>query len=316
MGRPTIFVASVLVWVAGNLAAASTQTIASGDGSHYETVATLPSTGATEGLCETSDGSFYVTGIDDQVLWKISSDGTVSKFSTLPAHIMGPLVTSKGFVATARRNTAPRVALPNGGIRLDLSVDIGTEVLEIDRSGKTVDTIPGPKGAYFNGIADTGHGFYVIADSAGPTIWRLDLAKKKITPWLKDDDLLSSPTDAKVNIAGNGLKVHDNWVYIGVSSRNAIYRIQMDSRGNPKHKLMLFAQGFGPDDFDITKNGTIYLPSGNTMYEISPTGKVTKFLDDVPGGPASRISLDGAWLYWSTRGGTEPQRLLRVAIPH
>ena len=39
---------------------------------------------------------------------------------------------------------------------------------------------------------------------------------------------------------------------------------------------MLFADGFGPDDFDITKDGTIYLPSGNTMVQISPTGKVMK----------------------------------------
>ena len=120
-----------------------------------------------------------MTGIEDQVFWKISTDGTVSKFSTVPAHIMVPLVTANGFIATARRNTAPRVTLPNGGIRFDLSVDIGTEVMEIDKSGKVVDIIPGPMGAYFNGIADTGHGFYVIADSAGPTIWKLDLATRR-----------------------------------------------------------------------------------------------------------------------------------------
>ncbi len=287
-----------------------------------ETVGTIPSSGYTEGLCQTPDGAVYVTGIDEQVFWKVSPNGQVEKFASAPAHIMVPLVTKSGFIATARKGSSPRTPLagsvgvePGSAVHIDFSVDVGTEILVIDKAGKITDTVPGPKGAYFNGIAYSGHGFYVIADSGSPVIWRLDLARKKIEPWYKDDQL-NSPDDARPNnIAGNGIKVHDDWVYVAVTSRNAIYRVQMDSKGRPKGALTMFAQGFRPDDFDITKDGTIYLPSGTSLFKISPTGEVSKFLDGAGLSAAVRISLDGKWVYWPTRGGTEPQRLLRVAIP-
>jgi sugar lactone lactonase YvrE len=204
---------------------------------------------------------------------------------------------------------------PGSAVHIDFSVDVGTGILVIDKTGKVTDTIPGPQGAYFNGIAYAGHGFYVIADSGSPVIWRFDLAKRHFEPWLKDGQL-SAPADARPNnIAGNGIKVYDGWVYVAVTSRNAIYRIRMDSKGGPKGALTMFAQGFRPDDFDITKDGTIYLPSGTSLFKISPAGEVTKFLDGAGLSAATRISLDGKWVYWPTRGGTEPQRLLRVAIP-
>jgi sugar lactone lactonase YvrE len=287
-----------------------------------ETVGTIPSSGYTEGLCQTADGTVYVTGIDEQVFWKVRPNGQVEKFASTPAHIMVPLVTKDGFIATARKGAAPRTPLaggigvePGSAVHIDFSVDVGTEILVIDKTGKVTDTVPGPKGSYFNGIAYAGHGFYVIADSGSPIIWRLDLAKKQIESWLKDDQL-SSPVDARPNnIAGNGIKVHDGWVYVAVTSRNAIYRVQMDSKGRPRGPLTIFAQGFRPDDFDIAKDGTIYLPSGTSLFKISPTGEVSKFLDGAGLSAATRISLDGKWVYWPTRGGTEPQRLLRVAIP-
>ncbi|MGD0965820.1 MAG: hypothetical protein ABSA57_18185 [Candidatus Acidiferrales bacterium] len=287
-----------------------------------ETVGTIPSSGYTEGLCQTADGTVYVTGIDEQVFWKVRPNGQVEKFASTPAHIMVPLVTKDGFIATARKKAAPRTPLaggigvePGSAVHIDFSVDVGTEILVIDKTGKVTDTVPGPKGSYFNGIAYAGHGFYVIADSGSPIIWRLDLAKKQIESWLKDDQL-SSPVDARPNnIAGNGIKVHDGWVYVAVTSRNAIYRVQMDSKGRPRGPLTIFAQGFRPDDFDIAKDGTIYLPSGTSLFKISPTGEVSKFLDGAGLSAATRISLDGKWVYWPTRGGTEPQRLLRVAIP-
>jgi hypothetical protein len=50
------------------------------------------------------------------------------------------------------------------------------------------------------------------------------------------------------------------------------------------------------------------------MYRISPSGEATKMLDNVPGGAATMVSSDGKWVYWPTRGGTMPQRLLRAAI--
>jgi hypothetical protein len=89
----------------------------------------------------------------------------------------------------------------------------------------------------------------------------------------------------------------------------------MDSQGAPKGPLKMFAQGFRPDDFDIARDGTIYLPSGTSLFKLSPTGEVSTFLEGAGLSAAAMVSGDGKWLYWPTRGGSEPQRLLRVAIP-
>jgi len=48
--------------------------------------------------------------------------------------------------------------------------------------------------------------------------------------------------------------------------------------------------------------------------KVSPAGEVTKFLDNVPNGASTWVTKDGKWLYWPTRGGDAPQRLLRVAL--
>jgi hypothetical protein len=77
-----------------------------------ETVGTIPSAGYTEGLCQTADGTVYVTGLDEQVFWKVSPSGQAQKFATPPAHIMVPLVTKDGFIASARRGVSPRTPLP------------------------------------------------------------------------------------------------------------------------------------------------------------------------------------------------------------
>jgi hypothetical protein len=75
-------------------------------------------------------------------------------------------------VTTARKGSSPRTPLagsvgmePGSAVRIDFSVDVGTEILVINKAGKITDTVPGPKGAYFNGIAYAGHGFYAVGAS-------------------------------------------------------------------------------------------------------------------------------------------------------
>jgi hypothetical protein len=48
--------------------------------------------------------------------------------------------------------------------------------------------------------------------------------------------------------------------------------------------------------------------------KISPTGEISKFLDNVPNGASSWVTKDGKWLYWATRIGDPQLRLLRVEI--
>jgi hypothetical protein len=117
-----------------------------------------------------------------------------------------------------------------------------------------------------------------------------------------------------VPIGANGIKVREGWVYVTVTGRNAIYRVQLGANGGPTGALTKFAEAFRPDDFHVGRDGTLYASSGMIMYEVSASGEVSKLLENVPGGAATLVSRDGKWLYWPTRGGTAPQRLLRTAI--
>src|SRR5438445_13892001 len=47
-----------------------------------ELVATLPSSANTENIAQGADGSFYVTGLPDRVLYKITPNGRVENFYT------------------------------------------------------------------------------------------------------------------------------------------------------------------------------------------------------------------------------------------
>lgn len=310
MARSTIRVAMQLfaVCLAATISVSAQERTTPAASSQFETAVTLPSAGPTENLCQTPDGSIYITGIDDRILWKISPKGDVEKFATIPSMvaILGVAPYKGGFVLTAFQKSFRR---PPPTLR-DLS-DVGPAVLVLDKTGNLVATIPGEKGQAFNGIAEAGKGWYLAADSNASSLWRVDPAKKRIELWLKDDQLSPTGTPA---IGANGIKVHDGWVYVSVTAHRAIYRVQIGSHGKPKGALSLFAQGLRPEDFGVAKDGTIYAPTGNSIDKISPTGEVSKFLDGVPGGPSALVDKSGKWLYWPTRGGKDPQRLLKAAI--
>ena len=270
-----------------------------------ETVAMLPSSANTENIAQGADGSFYVTGLPDRVLYKITPNGRVENIYTAPSlSAFVGVATNKDEIVLGvfqRPYLRPNSGQAGGPPQLDMS-NVGSQILILDSKGKLKATINGQDGQFFNGIAYAGNGSYLITDTAGTTILRLDPAAKKIEPWVKDDLLARQ----------NGIKVHRGWVYVACTDK--LYRIQMDSNGKPKGGPMLFAQGVRTDDFSIAPDGSLYTSSGMTMFKVSPTGEVTKFLDNVPNGASTWVTKDGKWLYWPTRGGDAPQRLLRVAL--
>lgn len=137
------------------------------------------------------------------------------------------------------------------------------------------------------------NGLYFGADTTG-AIWQFDLPSKKIELWIRDDLLKATGSDP---LGANGIKVHDNWVYVSVTGRNAVYRVRIGADGKPSGGLTLVGQGFRPDDFAVTKDGSVYGFGAGTaglkendrpvLYRISPTGEVTKFFESAPHGRRS-----------------------------
>lgn len=276
----------------------------SGSDRSVETVATFDSPGATENICQAADGSIYVTGMDDRIVWKISPNATApEKFATLTSHavVLGVAPTEDGVVVTATERPFRRP----GQAGNDFS-DVGPQVIVLDKTGKVTATIPGQKGQFFNGITPAGNGRYLIADTNAATVWQINLAKKQLEVWFKSDTIAGA----------NGIKVHNGWVYFSDGSRGpkGIQRIQMEN-GQPKGMPISVGKDARADDFDVAKDGTIYFPSGTTITKVSPSGEVSRLRENIQGGPAALVSRDGKWLYWPTRGGEGPQKLLRTAIP-
>jgi hypothetical protein len=276
----------------------------SGDTSKVEKAATLTST--AEALAEMPDGSILITDNGANRVVRLAPNGELSDFAKLPAHAQVVIVTKDGFLVTGHerlpsgmRGGPPPAPAPSGGPMPNGFLNLGTQVIALDKSGAVVKTYPGGPESFFNGITEAGKKV-LIADSIGGTIWQFDKSKG-VQPWLKDDLLAPAP-GGRGFPGANGIKAHGGWVYVSNTTRDAIYRVEMDGKGNPKGSLALFATITGPDDFDFAKDGSLYAPSGMSIVKISPAGEVTKFLDPVQGGATAMITKDQHWLYWGSRG--------------
>ncbi len=147
-----------------------------------ETIATLPSSANTENIAQGADGSFYVTGLPDRVLYKITPNGRVENFYTAPSlSAFVGVATNKDEIVLGvfqRPYLRPNSGQGGGPPQLDMS-NVGSQVLILDTKGKLKATINGQEGQFFNGIAYAGNGSYLITDTAGTTILRLDLPQRK-----------------------------------------------------------------------------------------------------------------------------------------
>jgi sugar lactone lactonase YvrE len=276
-----------------------------------ETVATLPEGEALEALTELPSGAIYFTVAAwtvNQTVWKIEPGEQPRKFVDLPAHPLGLISTNDGFLLTAVTQRGDAAGAPIS--------DYGGQVIVLNKSGVVTRVIHAVPTSFPNGITQA-RKEYLVSDSFGGAIWRVNLSKKTMEPWLRDD--LLAPMPGRRGSGANGLKALGDWVYVTNTSRGAMYRVRMDGKGRPVGALALWAQVPAPDDFGIAKDGTVYIPSNGRMLKISPQGELTTFLEGVGGSSAAIVSRDQHWLYWVTRGsgpgGTKlVPRMLRVRI--
>ena len=143
----------------------------------YETYATFPTSGATENITQGADGAIYVTGMDDKVVWRVTSDGMVSsveRFATIPgvAAVVGVAPDDNGLVVTAFAKPFRLPPAGGGPPQINLS-DVGPEVIVIDKTGAITATIPGQKGQAFNGIVCSRRDLDIANPTADPGLARL-----------------------------------------------------------------------------------------------------------------------------------------------
>lgn len=210
-----------------------------------------------ESVLSAEDGSIYTTSHFDGKLYKIKDD----KVSTL-MDIEGELLC---------------LAFGNNGNILVTGWNDKHEqlVFEVNENGESKIIAHIADAEFLNGITRLNNSTYLIADSYKGAIWKLDLRDNSTSLWL-EHDLFKRPTPDEKYPGINGIKVHNNTVYVSNTTKFLIVKIPI-LENNDAGKPELFAQGLLVDDFTIDHTGNIYAATHifNSVVKITPKGKVS-----------------------------------------
>lgn len=234
------------------------------------TVASYPAGTFLENLAEAPDGTLLVTSYFDRTLLAWDGTGAPVALASLDVHPVGVLVRDDGIVLTAHgKSFAEGPAFRQTNAFVILGPD-----------GEPVRTIPVPDALFLNGLVEITPGIILAADSLAGRIWQLDLASGAVKEWLADPLLATDPAATGQSPGANGLKIHDGWLYVSNSSRQALYRVPLDGAA-AAGPLKAFAATGPIDDFAFLPDGTIAAAShGAALIGIDAGGAVSTLLAD------------------------------------
>ena len=142
----------------------------------------------------------------------------------------------------------------------------------------------------------------------------MDVRKGSIEKWLKAPFLLGEGGRFP---GANGLKVVAGTVYVASTFAGAVYSIETDGQGHAKGAPKIIASVAHADDFAVSKNGTIYIPSAGKVVKISPTGEKSEIAEDCTGCDAALLVDHERSLLLVTHGfgpNAGPGRLYRLKL--
>lgn len=249
-----------------------------------------------EGAGWGADGALYLSSVNTFEVLRYK-DGKVEDFAKLPIHTL---------VVTA----GPDELAVNGHIDVDRTSEaamVGAgRVVTLDYTGKIKKVIH--VGSLPNGITHYKGHIYFASDTNEGKIWRIDSEKGEASVWMDDPLFKRAPDDRRAGI--NGVRVHGNYLYFASTARESIYRVKIGKNGKPASKVLRVGSAHYADDFDVAKDGTVYVATRNAIAKISPKGETTDLTDGstVEGGPSLVLAPDEKSLIAVTQG-----RIMRPA---
>lgn len=279
-----------------------------------DTLASYPHGAFLENLTVGRDDAITFTSYFDKSLQRIAGRSSAAAFSQLDVHPVGIVQTPQGFVVTAHGK-----AFTEGPAFTATNV-----ILALDGAGRVLTRYNAPNARFLNGAAITPRGDILIADSLAGVVWRFDPRSGAITEWLRDPLLAPNPAATGFALGANGVKIHNGFVYISNTSRQALYRVRLGASGAAEGALSAFATTGGIDDFTFARDGSIYVATHQaTITRVSTSGVVETVLTEgcdgctsvaFRGGVGSErliVLTTGNW----AAGGTAPARVVSVALP-
>lgn len=155
------------------------------------------------------------------------------------------------------------------------------------------------------------------ADSISGLIYRTNTQTGKVDVAVNDTRLAPQDNpDPFLRLLGvNGLKTHEDYLYVTSSSAQFLGRYRIDTFGNPVSALQILVEyntPRSPDDFDVAKNGSIFAATPlDSVSRVSPGASkydVTFIVDhdqELQRPSAAILSWDEKTVYVSTGGRNE-----------
>ncbi len=156
-------------------------------------------------------------------------------------------------------------------------------------------------------VNDTG--VVLLADASKGIVWRVDMETGQYSIAIQSQSFL--PTNPEIPLGVDGIHVFKNYLYYTLFSSNALGRVDITANGSASGPLEIVAHMTFPDDFAIAADGTAYVAGDNTLYRVSPEGKMDilaggsndTILEGATSAQFGRTQMDSNVLYIGTNGG-------------
>jgi len=238
--------------------------------SKMRTLASYPIGSFLENLEVLADGRILITNYFGKSIELTTADGKQAAFSNLSAFPLSIISDGDGFIVAAQGKNFI------GG---DPTFVNSNQILMLDKNGKEVGKFPAPEALFVNGMTRLKNGDLLVADSVGAAIYKVDVAGKKITPWLKSPALALIPGQDPYQPGVNGLKLHSKGLMVSNTSQGALFLIKVDDAGNAVGEPEKYVDTGIIDDFWINDDGSIiYTTHDQNLRLVAPDKTITDMI--------------------------------------
>jgi len=212
----------------------------------------FPKPAFIENIAGDDQGNLYVTSVDEGKVYRVDTSGKAEDYAKTDGRLAGIVaVDDKNFLC--------------GGWLAD---GVPT-IYFLDAQQRLIPKLSVPTALFFNGMAALAPGSFLICDAYAGLLWKYDLDSNQVIPWLRHEFLTRvDPNNAMP--AANGIKVHEDTVFVSNTARNTLLAIPLIA-GQPGEPA-IYLDDVNLDDFAIDANGTIYATTHifNSVIEIKP----------------------------------------------
>lgn len=227
-----------------------------------ETLATFEPGTFIENLLSTEDGSLLLTSYYDRRVLRYRSDIGVRTEFQLPGHPVS--------IATDTDGTLYMV-VHGKSFRSGPDFVKTNQVWRWRRGSEPEPFVEASEAQFLNGIARVADGTFLIADSLAGTVWRLDIARRRVDRWLSHVEF-ESTAPQQLRPGANGIRKFGNKVLVANSTRRSLIEIDL-MEGAAPGRLTVRAVDVPTDDFAVAQDGTVFSATHrDQIVRIRPDG--------------------------------------------